>query len=202
MFGLRAFAVAVIAAAALAPAAHAQTLRSAYCGSVIWQGQAPETTWIMMLNQDRWTSPIRNSPLSAAHDGMRTLNGAHLVMRSNDAPFFNINAVLTDERIIGEVTAEDGRRGIITLTHMRPLDRSAGSGPLPPGFVAQEAQRALAGNAEEALNRAFSWGWTAQGSAYWRDIAGSGSLTGEARAIINDWIRRANAGERSTCAAE
>ena len=120
-------------------------------------------------------------------------------MRSNEAPYFTINAVLTDERIIGEITAEDGRRGLVTLTHMRPLDRGVRSSPLPPGFVASAAQRALNGDME-GLNQAFSWSWTPQGSAYWRGM--SGALPDDARAAINDWIRRANAGEQPTCQAQ
>lgn len=196
-----ALAIAIALATTLAPAAHAQTLRSAYCGEVTWQGQAPEDTWIMMLNEDRWTSPPRQGPLSAAPTGLRTVNGAHITMRSNDAPNFNISAVLTDERIIGEITAADGRRGVITLTHMRPLNREVSSSSVPPSFVVEAAQRALAGDME-GLNQAFSWGWTPQGSAYWRTIAQSGALPDHARAAITDWLRRARAGERATCDAQ
>jgi hypothetical protein len=183
------------------PARAQEVVWGAYCGEVTWAGQAPVDAWIIFLNEGRYSSPLTAGPFTEATTGTRTQNGSMLTMRSNDPPYYQITASAMNGRIVGEVSASDGRRGIISLTQMIGTGGALRSSPLPPDFDPPSAQAALNGDMQ-GVNRAVTWAWTPQGSDYWRSIRESGALPGDAAAALRDWIRRDAAGEQPACAAQ
>jgi hypothetical protein len=204
MLRLLGFTGAVFAAVlAFASPVRAQgEVYGAYCGEVTWRGQAPIDTWVIFMTENRWSSPVSAGPFTDASDGTRSQDGTMITMRSNAAPNYTIVASAMNGRIVGEVTAADGRLGTISMTQMTGSGVGLRSSPIPPDFASEAAQQAVNGDID-GLQGAITWAWTPQGSAYWRALAQSGQpLPDHARAALQDWIRREQAGEQPGCDAQ
>jgi hypothetical protein len=183
------------------PARAQETVFGAYCGEVTWQGQAPVDSWIIFLTENRWSAPLTAGPFTDATDGTRTQNGTMLTMRSTEAPYYSMNASAANGRIVGEVSANDGRRGTISLSQMTGTGAGLRSSSLPPDFAPDAAREAIAGDIE-GVQRAVTWAWTPQGSTYWRSVYQSGRLPDHAADALRDWLRRYDAGETPACDAQ
>jgi hypothetical protein len=133
--------------------------------------------------------------------GTFTQNGATLTMTGGETTRYTVIATAVENRIVGEVTASDGTRGVISVTQMRGAGSGVRSSPVPANFVIASAERALAGDMQGLLE-AMSWNWTPQGTDYWRPIYESGQLPDHAADALRDWVRRAQAGERPVCDAQ
>lgn len=201
MARLSAICLAVAAFLAFAPAARAQDFFGGFCGEVTWAGQAPIDAWIMVRTENRWAAPLSVGPFTDGADGVYTQNGTMVTMRSNEGPHYTITASLNGGRLIGEVTADDGRRGVISMTQMVGAGAGVRNAPVPPDFVPEAAEIALQGDMD-GLSRAVVWAWTPQGSEYWRPMRQGAGLTPEAADTLRDWMRRAAAGEQPRCDAQ
>ena len=195
------FAAVVLTGATLAPAAHAQDVFGAYCGQVTWNGQAPIHTWLVFMNGGRYSTASSDGAFTDAPDGAYVQNGTSLTLRSDLAPNYAATATAANARVVGVVTDNSGRSGVISLTQMTGTGAGLRSSPLPPDFSSDAAQRALNGQIE-AVGEAVTWSWTPQGSDYWRAIQQSGQLPPAAADALRDWIRRAQVGERPVCDAQ
>lgn len=174
-------------------------LYGSYCGRVTWDGRGPIDTWIIFLRGERYSTALTVGAFTDASEGTRSQSGASVIMRSNDAPHYVMTTIVGDGRINGTVTNDRGERGVISLSQMRGTGGGLRSSPVPPDFEPQSARSVLAGNWED-LQRFTTWGWTAQGSDYWRSAYNAGPpLPADARAAIEDWIRRYEAGEQPRC---
>lgn len=202
MVRLSSVCAALAALFALATPAHAQNtdLYGGYCGEVTWSGQAPIDAWIIFRTENRWSAPLSVGPFMDGSDGTYTQSGTMVTFRGNEGPHYVITASASGGRIVGEVTADDGRHGVISLTQMEGAG-SLLSSNVPPDFVIESAQQALQGDMQ-GVSRATVWAWTAQGSAYWRAIRQGASLPPDAAEAMRDWIRRAQAGEQPVCSAQ
>lgn len=191
-----AFALAM----ALFSPAYAQQAQGGFCGSVTWQGQSPIPVWIALRRNNTWAT-AEDGAMAAMGQGTFTQSGATLTMTGGETTRYTVIATAVEDRIVGEVSASDGTRGIISVTQMRGTGSGLRSSPVPANFVIPSAERALAGDMEGVLE-AFSWNWTPQGADYWGAVYDSGRLPDHAAAAIRDWVRRAQAGERPVCDAQ
>lgn len=190
---------AAIAFALASPAMAQQTALGPYCGEVTWQGQSPIDVWVFLRRDQSWTAAVSGA-LSEVDRGSYTQSGATVTMIGGQ-PGYQVTATVSGARLIGQVTAADGRRGTFSVTQMRGTGSGLRSSPLPPQFVPEEAEEALAGSMR-GLSRAFAWGWSPQGVEYWSTIHQSGQLPDHAVDALRDWIQRARAGERPVCDAQ
>jgi hypothetical protein len=200
MFRLLSLCGAALAAAlSFATPARAQDLvYGAYCGEVTFRGQAPIDTWVIFLSENRWSAPISAGPFTDVDNGTTSQSGSSLSMFSNR---YTIVASALNGRIVGEVTADDGRRGVISMTQMNGTGAGLRSSSVPPDFSVDGAREALSGDIN-GVRRAVTWAWSPQGSTYWRTIYESGQLPDHATAALRDWVRREEAGERPACDAQ
>lgn len=191
--------VAAVGFAVSSPAMAQQRVLGPYCGDVTWQGQPPTNVWIYLRPNNTWTAAVEGA-LSEVDTGAFTQSGATVVL-TGGSPQYRVTATIAGERLLGEVSAADGRRGTISVTLMHGTGAGLRSSTVPPNFASDAAEQALAGSMQGVLE-ATSWGWTPQGVEYWRAIYQSGQLPDHAAAALRDWIRRAQAGERPVCDAQ
>ncbi len=190
-------AIAMIAA----PVARAQGVAAGagYCGQVTWEGEEPEDTWVIFLPNDRYQMPLSIGALREAPVGAISAAGDHLTMRSDGAPHFVADMMMADGGFVGAISNDRGEHGTIRLSPMRGSGGALRSSPLPPGFAPDYARTALAGEWDD-LRFFAAWPWAPQGTRYWLDIYRAGPpLPADARAAIEDWLRRAAAGEQARC---
>lgn len=190
------FALAI----ALASPAYAQQAQGGFCGAVTWQGQQATPVWIALRRNNTWAT-AEDGAMAGMGQGTFTQSGSTLTMTGGETRQYTVVANVINDRIIGEVTANDGARGVIAVTYMRGTGAGLRSSPVPANFVASAAQRALAGDMQGLLE-AMSWNWTPQGSVYWGTIYDSGRLPDHAADALRDWVRRAESGERPVCDAQ
>lgn len=105
-------------------------------------------------------------------------------------------AALEEERRERETaTASEQRRPSTTASETRSSTPPLTT-PLPIRFNIEYARSVLGGNINR-LESAFVWSSTPQGSDYWSRLHESGQpLPPEARATLEDWVRRYENGER------
>lgn len=180
-----------------APAlAQSNGLWGGWCGQVSWSNGSTSDTWLLFLQNQGWSSSLTSGDLGG---GSYTLSGNRIILREGDAPHNVITATISGERITGTVTNDRGERGTFAIGQMHPPGGPRASSPLPPDFSPEAAQRVLNGEREQ-LASAVTWGWTEQGSEYWRAVyTGSGALPAAARSALQDWIVRYNRGEQPRC---
>lgn len=186
------------AALGLSTPASAQSnlLYGGWCGQISWSNGGTSDTWLLFLQNQGWSSSLTAGDLGG---GSYTLSGNRITFRQDDAPHNVITATINGERITGTATNDRGERGTFAIAMLHPPGGPRTSSPLPPDFSSNAAQQALNGDREQ-LASAVTWGWTEQGSEYWRNIYnGSGALPSAARAALQDWIQRENAGEQPRC---
>ncbi|MBC7768243.1 MAG: hypothetical protein H7124_05600 [Phycisphaerales bacterium] len=138
---LSVFCAAAAALLALAAPASAQDeALGPYCCEVTWQGQAPIDTWVYLRRNGSWTAAVEGA-LSEVDRGPYTLNGATLTMSGGESVQYQIGATAAGGRLSGNVSASDGRRGVISMTQMRGTAAGLRSSPLPPNFSPEAAER-------------------------------------------------------------
>lgn len=176
--------------------AQSNMLYGGWCGQISWSNGTTSDTWFLFLQNQGWSSSLTSGNLGG---GSYSLSGSRITFRGDDAPRNVINATISGERITGTVTNDNGQRGTFAIAMLHPPGGARASSPLPPDFSPDAAQRALTGERDQ-LASAVTWGWTQQGSEYWRSVyQGSGPLPAAARAALQDWITRYNRNEQPRC---
>jgi len=195
---LRAVCAAFVMSVAFAGAAHAQDYSGRWYGVINWEGQdfdGSSITWDLGRSGSFSDSNGERGTWSTTTTGivLRYIGGGESVYTGD----------LIGGVVIGWMTNGD-IQGQFVFSRAPFSGETAGGGALaggsggtfPEGFNLEPAQAALAGDTSQLI-AAFVWGTTDQGHDYWSALHGSGRpLPPEARAAVQDFVNRYQAGER------